>query len=190
MILTLEGLASATGARIDRAQMYLPHLERAMGAYEITTPPRIAPFLATIGHESLGLRYSSELWGPTPAQSGYEGRTDLGNIHPGDGFKYRGHGLIQTTGRSNHARVRDRLRLRLGNRVPDFEANPVDLSLPEWAAWSAADFWDMRRLNVLADQGDFEGISAKVNGRNRTTGMPNGWEDRVARYETAKGVLA
>lgn len=190
MILTLQALASATGARIDRAQLYLPHLTAAMGEYRIDTPARAAAFLAQIGHESGGLRWTTELWGPTAAQSRYEGRSDLGNTQPGDGYRFRGHGLIQTTGRSNHARVRDRLRLRLGNRVPDFEAEPEELAMPEWAAWSAADYWDMRGLNVLADAGDFEAISARVNGRNRQTGMPNGWADRLARYETAQAVLA
>jgi putative chitinase len=191
VILTLQQVASACGARIDRAQMFLPHLQAAMTAYEIDTPARAAAFLAQIGHESGGLRWTTELWGPTVAQSGYEGRRDLGNVQPGDGFKFRGHGLIQTTGRANHAKVRDRLRARLGGaRVPDFEADPEALAGPEWAAWSAADYWNMRRLNALADTGDFEAISARVNGRNRATGMPNGWEDRLARYSTAQQVLA
>lgn len=184
MNLTLDQLASATGARIDRAQMYLPHLCAAMGVYAIDTPARAAAFLAQIGHESGGLKYSAELWGPTAAQSGYEGRADLGNCEPGDGFKFRGHGLIQVTGRANHARMRDRLRVRLGARVPDFEAEPSALSLPEWAAWSAADFWADKGLNALADAGDFERITRRVNGGT------NGLADRVARYETAQQVLA
>jgi putative chitinase len=182
--LTLEALASATGARIDRAQLYMPHLERAMVAYEINTQQRMAAFLAQIGHESGGLRYSTELWGPTAAQQGYEGRADLGNIHPGDGFKFRGHGLVQVTGRANHSRVRDRLRVRLGNRVPDFEAEPEQLAQPEWAAMSAADFWGDRGLNALADVSDFMRITRKINGGT------NGYADRVARYEVAMGVLA
>jgi putative chitinase len=182
--LTLEQLASATGARIDRAQMYLPHLCAAMSAYEIDTPSRAAAFLAQIGHESGGLKYSTELWGPTAAQSGYEGRVDLGNCQPGDGFKYRGHGLIQVTGRANHARVRDRLRVRLGARVPDFEGRPEELAQPEWAAYSAADFWADKGLNALADAGDFMRITRRINGGT------NGYEDRLARYDAAKEMLA
>lgn len=190
MNLTITDLASACGARIDRAQMWLPHICKAMDAYEITTPERAAAFLAQIGHESGGLRYSTELWGPTAAQARYEGRADLGNTEAGDGSKYRGHGLIQTTGRANHARVRDRLRARLGDHVPDFEADPLRLADPEWAAMSAADFWDDKGLNALADAGDFFKVSARINGINRSTGQPNGYDDRLARWEAAKAVLA
>ncbi|MFA7291828.1 MAG: glycoside hydrolase family 19 protein [Rhodocyclaceae bacterium] len=184
MDLTLNQLATATGARIDRAQMFLPHLLEAMDAYGIDTAPRMAAFLAQIGHESGGLRWAAEIWGPTKAQSGYEGRKDLGNTQPGDGSKFRGHGLIQTTGRANHAAVRDRLRVKFPHlTVPDFEADPEALMQPRWAALSAADFWDMKSLNLLADVEDFMRITRRVNGGT------NGYEDRLARYEKAKQVL-
>lgn len=189
MILTMQQVASACGARVDRAQAWLPYLSAAMDAYAIDTPARVAAFLAQIGHESGGLKYTVELWGPTVAQSGYEGRADLGNTQPGDGYRYRGRGLIQTTGRDNYRRLRDRLRARIA-AVPDFEAEPERVAEHQWAALSAADYWDMRDLNPLADAGEFERLSAKINGRNRTTGLPNGWEDRLARWETAKAVLA
>lgn len=184
MNLSLDQLASACGARIDRAQMFLPHLTAAMTTYEINTQTRAAAFLAQIGHESGGLKYTSELWGPTAAQQGYEGRADLGNHLPGDGFKFRGHGLIQVTGRANHARMRDRLRVRFGVRVPDFEAQPEQLAQPEWAAYSAADFWGDHDLNELADVSDFMRLTRRINGGT------NGYADRVARYENAMQVLA
>ena len=127
------------------------------------------------------------MWGPTAAQSNYEGRADLGNSQPGDGSRYRGHGLIQVTGRFNHARVRDRLRARLGDGVPDFEASPELLAQPEWAAMSAADYWDDRGLNALADQATpeaFVAITRKINGGT------NGLADRQARLAAVQAVLA
>lgn len=183
-----EAIAACTGARIDRATRFAPFLSAGMAFYGIDTPARQAAFLAQIGHESAGLKYVSEIWGPTAAQERYEGRKDLGNNKPGDGSKFRGHGLIQTTGRANHAAVRDRLRQRFDN-VPDFEADPEALMDSQWAALSACDYWDMKHLNELADAGEFEEISARINGRNRTTGLPNGYEDRCERWEYAKRAL-
>jgi putative chitinase len=154
-----------------------------MAFYGIDTPARQAAFLAQIGHESGGLRWVAEIWGPTPAQERYEGRLDLGNTNPGDGTKYRGHGLIQTTGRANHAMVRDRLRERFSD-VPDFEEDPMALTEPQWAALSACDYWDMKGLNALADAGKFKAITKAING-----GL-NGYEDRLARLDAAQTALA
>ncbi|GAB3763526.1 glycoside hydrolase family 19 protein [Ramlibacter monticola] len=185
MILTLQTLASATGAGIVRAQSWLAYLQQALDAFEITTPARAAAFLAQIGHESAGLRFTTEIWNPAqvPAQARYEGRADLGNTQPGDGFKFRGHGLIQVTGRANHAAARDHLRVKCGTRVPDFEQEPHRLAEPEWAALSAADFWARKGLNELADAGNFEQITRRINGGT------NGLADRLARFAVAKNVL-
>lgn len=142
----------------------------------------MAAFIAQIGHESLSLRYTAEVWGPTPTQKRYEGRTDLGNTRPGDGIKFRGHGLIQTTGRFNHAAVRDRLRAA-GHDCPDFEAFPEELETPKWAAWSAADYWSWKKLNELADRDDFLLITRRINGGT------NGLADRQARWEKARMIL-
>ena len=183
--MTPQQLARATGARIDRATAFIDYIEWAMIEFEINTPERQAAFIAQIGHESGGLKYTTELWGPTPAQIRYEGRKDLGNVRPGDGSLFRGHGLIQTTGRHNHARVRDRLRARFpGRDVPDFEAEPHRLAEPEWAALSAADYWDEKDLNRLADVGDFHRITLRINGGT------NGMEDRLARHAVATEALA
>jgi len=181
-LITIDTLR-AIGATQEGAEKWLPHIQAACGIYEIDNRDRIAAFLATIGHESGGLRHTTEIWGPTPAQKTYEGRANLGNTQPGDGERFKGHGLIQTTGRYNHARVRDRLRARLGATVPDFEADPERLAETEWAALSAADYWDDRAINSLADAGDFEGVTRKVNGRL------NGLSDRVERWDKVKKVL-
>jgi putative chitinase len=105
MTITAEQLARATGAQISRAKEFLPHISAAMQQYDITTPARQCAFLAQIGHESGGLRYTKELWGPTPVQMRYEGRLELGNTEPGDGRRFMGRGLIQITGRANYRAV-------------------------------------------------------------------------------------
>ena len=174
--MTPDVLAAALGCSEPVAATWLPHIAAACGRYEITTPQRLAAFLAQIGHESGGLRWVRELWGPTAAQQRYEGRADLGNTQPGDGRRYCGRGLIQVTGRSNYARVG----LVLG---VDFVSNPEALEQPQWAALSAAEYWACHGCNELADRGDFAAITRKING-----GL-NGQADRVQRWERAKGVL-
>jgi putative chitinase len=66
----------------------------------------------------------------------YEGRKILGNIHAGDGPRYRGRGLIQTTGRTNYQLARDDIR-KIVPDAPDFEADPVKLEEFPWALLSA-----------------------------------------------------
>lgn len=182
--MTPELLRSATGCSAEAAQRFAGPLSAACAFYSIDTPARLAAFLAQIGHESASLRFTTELWGPTEAQKSYEGRASLGNTVPGDGERFKGHGLIQTTGRFNHARVRDRLRERFPHlEVPDFESEPTRLAEPQWACLSAADYWDDRHLNPLADAGQFELITRRING-----GL-NGQADRLARWERAKKAL-
>jgi putative chitinase len=186
---TPQLLQAATGCTPELAQRYAEPLSAACAFYGIDTPQRLAAFLAQIGHESGGLRWTTELWGPTPAQQRYEGRRDLGNTQPGDGERFKGRGLIQTTGRFNHARVRDRLRERFPD-VPDFEAEPERLAEPQWACLSAADYWDMRGLNALADAGRFIAIGRAINRGNAESKYPaNGEADRLARWERVKRVV-
>lgn len=185
-----QTLARCTGARIDRAQRFAEPLSAAMAEFGIDTPERQASFLANVGHESGGLHWVVELWGPTIAQQRYEGRRDIGNTQPGDGFRFRGRGLLQTTGRSNHAAVRDRLRARFTG-VPDFEREPDLLAEPQWACLSACDYWDMRDLNAWADRGDFDGVCDLINRGRKTqiVGDSNGWADRLALHKAARAAL-
>jgi predicted chitinase len=69
---------------------------------------QIAYVLATSEHESAAGKFMIELWGPTAAQLRYEERADLGNTAPGDGFRYRGRGYVQITGRRNYKVWSDR----------------------------------------------------------------------------------
>lgn len=189
--MTPEQLAACTGCKsLALAESWLPQIEAAMAAYGIDTPQRQAYFLAQIGHESGGLHYTTELWGPTEAQKRYEGRADLGNTRPGDGSLFRGHGLIQVTGRANHAHERDRLRLKFPD-APDFEEYPALLAQPQWAALSAADFWNSRGLNAGADAGDVDWISDVINRGHRTeaVGDTNGFADRAALSTAALAAL-
>ena len=182
MLVTLQALR-AVGASPLHAQRWLAPLQLTCDTFEINTPERVAAFLAQIGHESMGLSTTTERWGPTDAQRRYEGRKDLGNVQPGDGSKFRGHGLIQTTGRANHVSVRDRLRARIGPHVPDFELHPQQLAQEPWAALSAGDYWQERKINALADTNDIRGVTRKVNG-----GL-NGYSDRLQRWLAVCRVL-
>ncbi|WAT26719.1 glycoside hydrolase family 19 protein [Pseudomonas sp. GXZC] len=159
-----------------QAVVFVPVLNVAMGKYGIVNRLRIAAFIAQIGHESGQLRYVREIWGPTAAQAGYEGRADLGNTVKGDGSKYRGRGLIQITGRANYATCGEALGL-------DLISTPELLEQPQYATMSAAWFWSTRGLNTLADQGDFVKITRRING-----GL-NGQADRQALYDKALKVL-
>ena len=181
-MLTANQLRVSTGCTAARADDWLPHITKACETFAINTPGRLAAFLAQIGHESGRLVYVREIWGPTPAQQRYEGRVDLGNTQPGDGKRYMGRGLIQTTGRANYCATRDGLAAYVPN-VPDFEAIPALLERPDLAAMSAAWFWHSRELNTFADLGDFIRITKRINGGT------NGLADRLALYEAAKAVL-
>lgn len=182
MNITTDTLRAALGCSTLRAESWAPHLQRACEIFAINTPVRVAAFMAQIGHESGRLVYSREIWGPTPAQVRYEGRADLGNTQSGDGRRFSGRGLIQTTGRANYCATRDGLRKFVPD-VPDFEADPAALEQAEWAALSAAWYWHSRGLNALADVGDFKRITIRVNGGT------NGMDDRLALWAKAKEAL-
>ena len=159
------------------AGVFVHLLNTAMNRYQILGAKRIAAFIAQIGHESGQLKYVREIWGPTKAQSKYEGRADLGNAVKGDGYKYRGRGLIQITGRANYAECGEALSLDLVN-------HPELLEMPQHACMSAAWFWASRGLNTLADAGKFDTITRRINGGQ------NGAADRLALHARALKVLA
>jgi putative chitinase len=182
-----------------------------MNGMEIDTPARMAAFLAQVAHESSQLRrlveyldYSAarlmQVWPKHFATIGqatlyehnpeklanyiYANRLGNGDEGSGDGWTYRGRGLIQVTGRGNYRSTGAGLSLPL-------EAEPGRLEEPTFAALSAAYFWKSRGLNGLADSSDgdngddyFTRISEIINGG--TEGLP----ERKAFWETAKSVLA
>jgi putative chitinase len=181
-----RGFVAEVFPRAD-ASAYAAALSAAMAAYHITSRFRIAHFLAQVGHESGGLtRLVEDLTYSTPgricatwprrfpleadaqpfvrqpqalANRVYGGR--LGNVFPNDGWRFRGHGLIQVTGRTNH----ERLAHALG--WGEAEDAPARLSTPSGAALGSAWWWADAGLNEVADQGGgvmVEAVTRRVNG--------------------------
>jgi len=137
-----------------------PFLVEGCLKYEINTPRRENCFLAQVAHESGEFRYLKEL----ASGSEYEGRADLGNTQPGDGVRFKGRGLIQITGRANYQSISNDFKV-------DFVSDPQLLESFEYASQSACWFWDLRHLNVLADQENFVLITKRINGG--TNGLIN-----------------
>lgn len=191
--LTVEQVCRAAGARPAEAEKFLPFLQGACKAYDITSPRRLAGFLSQIGHESAGftrltesLDYSVDAilstfgrhriseadarrLGRTRTQpanqegianliyGGAWGLTNLGNVAPGDGWRFIGRGLKQLTGRSNYTRCGKAL-------GEDFIAHPDRLLMPVNAALSAGWFWATNGCNALADAGDVPALTKRING--------------------------
>lgn len=132
---------------------YNSTLHTEMMAAKINNRARICHFLAQILHESGELKYTEELASGVE----YEGREDLGNNRPGDGVKFKGRGLIQLTGRDNY-------RAYSFYTGENFLENPKALSELPHCVRVATWYWTTRRLNELADTGDFEGITRRING--------------------------
>jgi putative chitinase len=179
-------LQSLYGCRPALAKRWAGPLAACMRLAEVDQHHhRAAAFLAQVGHESGRLVYVREIWGPTAQQKRYDPVTTLagrlGNTKPGDGRRYMGRGLIQTTGRANYALTTVLLRELLGSEVPDFEADPLQLEVDVWAAMSAGLFWRAKRLNRWADAGDFAELTRRINGGY------NGLADRQLLY--ARGLM-
>lgn len=108
------------------------------------------------------------------ANAVYSNRMGNGTIESGDGWKHRGMGLKQLTGKDNHKRCGDYLGV-------DFVTNPEKLLEPEFAARSAGWFWKTNKLNSFADAGDIKGMTKVING-----GLI-GYDQRQALYDSCTG---
>jgi putative chitinase len=140
-------------------------LEEAMLRFDISTPRRRAAFLANVIHESGNFRYMTELWGrePTKWQAKYEGHVGLGNTHKGDGYRFRGRGPIQITGRANYRDMTNWIREVMPD-APDFEQEPELLATPQWGCMAAACWWQHHHCNACADSGEIQKTRRIVNG--------------------------
>lgn len=189
----------------DVIEKFVVPLNEVMEFYEINTPRRISMFLAQVGHESAGmsvirenLNYSAvglnkifpkyfiragrdaNQYARKPekiANLVYANRMGNGNEASGDGYRYRGKGLIQLTGKSNYQAFAEDMEMSLSEAI-------VWLDTPEGAAWSAGWFWDSRELNDWADKGDVLTVTKKINGGT------NGLEDRKKHYAGALHIFA
>lgn len=158
-----------------RLEPHLAYIGPAMQAGGITTPRRIAAFLAQLAEESGEYRYMREL----ASGAEYEGRVDLGNIHPGDGVKYAGEGPEQVTGHDNITACGKALGI-------DAENDPALLQLPKYATASAVWFWNSGSdlsLSLLADRDWFRLITRKINGGY------NGLASRVMYWNRNRTIL-
>lgn len=125
----------------------------------IDTPLRLCHFLAQLAHESAHFGVTREF----ASGKEYEGRHDLGNTEPGDGPRFRGRGLIQTTGRTNYAHATTALR-RMDPAAPDFVAQPAQLEEFPWALLAGISYWQGRGINRYADADDVRAVTRAING--------------------------
>ena len=104
------------------------------------------------------------------------GLRNLGNSQPGDGWKYRGRGAKQTTGRSNYSNVMQVTGI-------DVISNPDLLADPDMGMQAAGIFWQKKDCNRWADQDDIVNLTKTINGG--TNGLP----ERTAALARAKAIL-
>ena len=201
MIVTRENLLAITTP--EMADKWLNPLIVTCEQFDINTPERIAGFLSQIAHESAGfkatsenLNYSAEalcrVW-PSRfnadnaggyarntekiANKAYCNRMGNGDESSGDGWKYRGKGLIQLTGKDNYTCFSNDTGI-------DAVESPELLAEPELAALSAGWFWSKNGLNALADARDVVGMTKRINGGT------HGLDDRQAKYEAVMSTMA
>lgn len=206
MLFTPKTLALVCAATVANAEKYARHLNVAMQRFQIDTPARAAMFLAQISHESLhltrteeNLSYSAkrlmavwpsrfptlestEPYARNPqalANKVYGGR--MGNVHPNDGWLYRGRGLKMLTGADNYKAAED------GLGMPFTDGNAYLVAEPEGAAWTACWFWFSNHCNHFADSADLKTCTKVINGGliGYEDGNDEGLDDRVELWEYA-----
>ncbi len=210
MQLTTSIIAAGCGASVLRAAQWVQPLQAACDMGEINTPLRAAAFLATCGVECARLtalvenmnysapgleatfgRYFTVAEIPAFANQPqmianrvYANRNGNGDEASGDGWAFRGRGVIGITGRTNYTLCEMGVNLDLTN-------HPELLEQDANAAMAGAWYWDNRNLNSLADTGNFLGVSRAVNlGSANSTGTPGSYSERLALYTAAKAALS
>lgn len=193
-MITPEQLIVALNCHREGLKLHFPSILAACEDRMINTPERLAAFLANAAHETAGfskfvenLTYSAKgllsTWPSrfTPELAEKIQRNPIlianhvyanryGNNDPGDGWRYRGRGIFQTTFKDNYAAVSKGLGY-------DFVRDPDKLAEPPFAGKSAAYYWHSKNLNQIADKGDLISITRAING-----GL-NGHHERVEYYQ-------
>ena len=198
----LQAVCPKTNSTI--LEQYIEPINTVANYYEMfNNVHRIAGFIAQIVHESGGftavaenLNYSSKglmttfkKYFPTEtlakqyerkpekiANRVYANRMKNGDEASGDGWKFRGRGLIQLTGRDNYTKFANALEMSTEDTVAYLET-------PNGATASAGWFWDNNKLNDYCDKGDFVGLTKRINGGT------NGLAERQQHYETILTML-
>ena len=173
--------------------------------FEINTPLRLAHFLAQCGHESGGFKAVSENlnYGAAGLQSifkkyftaesakeyerkpekianiVYANRMGNGNQASGEGYKFRGRGAIQLTGKENYTAFDKTVE-------DDILANP-DLVATKYPLLSAAWFWNKNGLNAIADTGATDEVVTKIT--KRVNGGTIGLPDRIKHFNEFHNLL-
>jgi predicted chitinase len=192
---------TALGVSSARAGKYLADLNTLLPQHNIDTPLRVAHFLSQVLHESGRMKHTKEnmnysaeglritfkkyftkaqaqTYARKPQRIGsraYAKRMGNGNEASGDGYRFRGRGLIQLTGRSNY----EKFSIWVGE---DVVAAP-ELVSDKHAVASAVFFWETRKLNDHADLDDCRTVTKRING-----GL-NGLSDRMGLLLQAKELL-
>jgi len=204
-MISASKLSRAMGIGDDAAALWIAHVNTALDLCGCKTPEHVSMWIAQVGHESANLtrlveslNYSADglvkTWptrftaesaarvGRTASKAAdqeaiaeivYGGR--LGNVHAGDGWRFRGRGPIQVTGRANYRECG----MAIGH---DLEQEPSLLELRSTGAASTAWYWRKHRLTGL--NGDVLRVTRLINGGT------NGLADRQARYDKAFAVLS
>jgi putative chitinase len=187
-MITLEVLREICPvSAVGRLELFVEPIAVVCDEYEVDNPQRQAAFLAQYAHETEGfMRLAENLMYTTPEQLRavhprdfdkldvddawgfvrqperianrvYANQNGNGDEASGDGWKFRGRGFCHVTGRGNYARCATALNL-------DLLEFPELLEEPLHAARAGGWYWQHERLNELADRGDFERITRRING--------------------------